>query len=201
MPPIFKTRRLFTENLLVPPWTRHPVRMKTTAAVRPIMSQVLRVAAALMVLAAVLAAPGAAQDVTTTETTTTTTFETTTAPATTMVETQTVEHTTTTVETTEATTSANEQSGGTPTWVWVLVGALAVGLVAALVGLLSGRRGPPGVPLEQRQRQLRGAVNSWVAQGWAVESESADSAVLRRGNERMLITVDAAGQLGSRPLS
>jgi hypothetical protein len=81
------------------------------------------------------------------------------------------------------------------------VGALAVGLVAALVGLLSGRRGPPGVPLEQRQRQLRGAVNSWVAQGWAVESESADSAVLRRGNERMLITVDAAGQLGSRPLS
>jgi hypothetical protein len=57
------------------------------------------------------------------------------------------------------------------------------------------------VPLEQRQRQLRGAVNSWVAQGWAVESESADSAVLRRGSERMLITVDAAGQLGSRPLS
>ena len=37
-------------------------------------------------------------------------------------------------------------------------------------------------------------------QGWAVENQTADSAVLRRGNELMQVGVDAAGGITTRPL-
>jgi sensor c-di-GMP phosphodiesterase-like protein len=150
--------------------------------------------AAGIAAAAVLAAAGSAQD-TTTETTTT--VQTTTEP-TTVVQTATVEETRTRILTVPATTTSGEQgSGETPTWVWVLVGALAVGLIAAVIALVARRRGSGA---EQRQRQLHGAMNSWVAQGWAVESETSDSAVLRRGAERMLVTVDADGHVATRTL-
>ena len=42
-------------------------------------------------------------------------------------------------------------------------------------------------------------VGTWVAQGWAVESDTRDSAVLRRGAERMIVSVDPAGQTTTRP--
>jgi hypothetical protein len=169
---------------------RRPLRLAALAAAL----------AAGMAAAALLAGTGLAQDVTTTETTTT--VETTTAPAETVLQTETVERTTTRILTRQppTTTSSQESTSSTPTWVWVLLGALAIGLIAALIALFTGRRGSHGIPLEQRQRQLRNAVGSWVAQGWAVESETGDSAVLVRGAERMLITVDAAGQVASRSL-
>jgi hypothetical protein len=148
--------------------------------------------------AAVLATAGSAQESTTTETTTV--VETTTEPATTVVQTETMEQTTTHEVTVAPTTTAGEQSSsGTPTWVWVLLAVLAVGLVAALVALLAGRRGG-GVPVEARQRQLQGAVGSWVAQGWAVESQTADSAVLVRAGERMLLTVDPNARIATQRL-
>jgi hypothetical protein len=37
-------------------------------------------------------------------------------------------------------------------------------------------------------------------QGWALDSQSADSAVLRRGTELMLVSVDDAGHVSTRPL-
>jgi hypothetical protein len=37
-------------------------------------------------------------------------------------------------------------------------------------------------------------------QGWAVDNQTAESAVLRRGNELMQISVDSAGQITTRPL-
>ena len=151
-----------------------------------------------LLVAAVVATGGSAQDTTTTETTTA--IETTTVEPSTVVQTETVEHTTTRVLTLPTTTSASETSSETPTWAWVVIAALAVGLVAAIIGLLT-RRGHGGVPAEQRQRQLHAAMGSWVGQGWAVESEAADSAVLRRGAERMLVSVDAAGQVATRPLA
>jgi hypothetical protein len=153
-----------------------------------------------LVLAAVVASGGFAQDVTTTETETT--VETTTEPGTTVVQTETVQQTTTHEVTVAPTTTTGEESSkDTPTWVWVLLAVLAIGLVAALVALLAGRRGGGGgIPPEQRQRQLQGAVGSWVAQGWAVESQTADSAVLVRAGERMLLTVDAAGRVATQRL-
>jgi hypothetical protein len=54
--------------------------------------------------------------------------------------------------------------------------------------------------VEERQRRLDGAVGTWAAQGWAIESQTADSAVLRRGTELMQVTVDPTGHVTTRPL-
>ena len=79
-------------------------------------------------------------------------------------------------------------------------GSLALGVVVLLVVVLTrrGGGGGGGVSVEERQRRLDGAVGSWVAQGWAVESQTADSAVLRRGGDLMLVSVDQAGQVSTR---
>jgi hypothetical protein len=133
--------------------------------------------------------------------TTTTTTTTTTAPGTTVISTETVQQTTTRrVIVPTATTSTSSEKSGTPAWVWVLVGILAVALVVLIV-LLARRGGgtPAPAPAEQRRR-LDGAVATWAAQGWALESQTADSAVLRRGNERMLLGVDPAGNVTTRDL-
>jgi hypothetical protein len=100
--------------------------------------------AAGLLLAGALASTGVA-DVTTTETlpVTTTVEETTTAPATTVA--TTVEQTTTLAPTTPTTTSSSSSSS-TPTWVWVLLGILATGIIALLVALFTGNRGGPARP-------------------------------------------------------
>ena len=107
-------------------------------------------------------------------------------PATTVVETETVERTTTRilpVPTTQTTTSTASDTEGTPAWVWVLLAILAVGLVALIV-LLARRGGGGTASVEERRRHLDAAVASWTAQGWAIESQTADSAVLRRTPSR-----------------
>jgi hypothetical protein len=142
--------------------------------------------------AAVIVSGGRAQVATTTETT----VETTTAPGTT----ETVEQTTTRrVIVPTSTTGSESTDNGTPTWVWVLLGVLALGLVVLLVVVLT-RRGGGGVSVEERQRRLDGAVGSWVAQGWAVDNQTADSAVLRHGGDLMLVSVDQAGHVSTKPL-
>jgi hypothetical protein len=102
------------------------------------------------------------------------------------------------VPTSGTTTSASSSNNGTPAWVWVLLGILALALVVLIVVL--ARRGGGGVPAEERRQRLDGAVGTWAAQGWALESQSADSAVLRRGGELMLVSVDQAGHVSTRPL-
>jgi hypothetical protein len=131
-------------------------------------------------------------------TTTETTIETTTEP-TTVVTTATVAPTTTRqiIVSTPATTSSSSSSGGTPAWVWVLLGSLGVALVILL--FLLARRGGSGVSPDERRRRLDGAVASWATQGWALESQSTDSAVLRRGGERLIVSVDPSGQVSTRP--
>jgi hypothetical protein len=85
--------------------------------------------------------------------------------------------------------------------VWVLLGILAVALVIVVVLLARRPSGGGGVPPVERRRRLDGAVASWTAQGWGLESQSTDSAVLQRGGERMIVSVDPAGQVTTRPLS
>ena len=53
------------------------------------------------------------------------------------------------------------------------------------------------MPPEERRRRLDAAVGSWATQGWAVESQTGDSAVLRRGGDLMVVSIDPArpGQL------
>jgi hypothetical protein len=53
---------------------------------------------------------------------------------------------------------------------------------------------------EERRRHVDAAVASWAAQGWAIESQTAESAVLRRGREAMLVNVDQSGHVTTRPL-
>ena len=152
-----------------------------------------------LLLAGGVAAVGAA-DVTTTETlsATTTVEETTTAPPTTVV--TTAERTTTLVPTTPTTTTANSSSSSsTPTWVWVVLGILAAGVIGLLVALLTRGRG--GISDEERQRRLDAAVASWATQGWALESQTPGSTILRRGPELMVISIDDHGQISTRPVA
>ena len=149
--------------------------------------------AAGFLVSAVIVSGGRAQVLTSTETT----VETTTAPGTT----ETVEQTTTRrVIVPTTTTESGSNVDDTPTWVWVLLGVLALGVVVLLVVALSRRGGGGGVSVEERQRRLDGAVGSWVAQGWAVESQTADSAVLRRGADLMLVSVDQGGHVSTKPM-
>ena len=149
--------------------------------------------AAGLALAGGLAATGVA-DVTTTETlpVTKTVEETTTAPATTVA--TTVEQTTT-VATTSPTTTSSSSSSSTPTWVWIVLGVLAAGVIGLLVALFAGRG---GVSKEERQRRLDAAVASWATQGWALESQTPGSAILRRGPDLMVVSVDDHGQVSTR---
>lgn len=168
------------------------------------MPKVLRISgfvvlfAAGALLAVAIADQGRAQE--TTATVTTTTVATTTAPGTTV--TTTLEQTTTRrviVPPPMTTTSASDEDESVPTWAWVLIGALALGLIVLLVLLLS-RRGGGGISPEERRLRLNSAVDSWISQGWAIESQGPDSAVLRRGNEWMLVGVDPAGSVTTRPV-
>jgi hypothetical protein len=172
------------------------------------MRGALQIAAAVViffagiVLAGAFVAGGWAQD-----TTTETVLETTTRVETTIeTATQTVEQTTTREvvvprPATTATTMPEESStGDTPLWVWVLLAILAVALAVAIV-LLFGRGRSAGIPDAERRRRLDGAVGSWTVQGWALENQSGDSAVLQRGGERMLVSVDPSGQITTRPLA
>jgi hypothetical protein len=153
--------------------------------------------AAGLLLAGGLAATGVA-DVTTTATlpVTTTVEETTTAPATTVA--TTVEQTTT-VTPTSPTTTSSSSSSSTPTWVWVVLGVLAAGIIGLLVALFTGGRG--GVSGEERQRRLDAAIASWGAQGWALDSQTPGSAILRRGPDLMVVSIDDRGQISTRPLT
>jgi hypothetical protein len=81
----------------------------------------------------------------------------------------------------------------------VLLAILAVGLVALIV--LLARRGRAGsASPEARRQQLDGAVATWTAQGWAIGSQTAESAVLVRAGESMLVSVDEHGHVTTRPL-
>ena len=153
-----------------------------------------------LLLATTVAGNVQAADTTTTETTT----ETLTEP-TTVVTTATVEHTTTRqiilpAPTTTSSSDSSSSDGDTPDWVWVLLAILAIGLVAA-IALLATRHGggDTAVSPDERRRRLDGAVASWAAQGWALESQSADTAVLQRSSERMIVGVDSAGHVSTRP--
>jgi hypothetical protein len=169
--------------------------------------------AAGALLASLVAAGGRAQETTVTATETATTTETTetTAPATTVVttvqETRTERvivptvapaPTATTIPAPTTTESTSNSSNGTPAWVWVLLGILAVGLIALVIVLLTRRGGT--APPDERRRRLDHATGSWAAQGWALEQQTGDSAVLRRAGERMLVSVDEAGHVSTRPL-
>jgi hypothetical protein len=99
---------------------------------------------------------------------------------------------------TTAAVIATTESAGTPAWVWVLVAVGGGLLIALLVWLL--RRGSTDRSDAERRRDVAAAVAGWTAQGWAIESETESSAVLRRNRERVVVSVDPEGRISSTPL-
>ncbi len=129
----------------------------------------------------------------------TSTIETTSEP-TTVVTTETVEQTTTRqIILPSTTTTTSSSSGETPAWVWVLLAILAVGLIIVIALLARRGGGDSGVSAAERRGRLDVAVAGWTAQGWALESQSADSAVLQRAGDRMIVSVDGAGRVSTQP--
>lgn len=120
-----------------------------------------------------------------------------TQPATT-AETSTTEDTATTATTTDTTGSGG--GGGFPTWAIVLIAAAVIGLIAAVAYLLGRGKKQDDNALDGRTRILDAAVASAVASGWTVESSSPLEAVIRRDDERTLLTVDDQGRVTRRPL-
>jgi hypothetical protein len=163
-------------------------------------------AAAGVLLAVALPAQGRGLATTTTDETTTEVSTVVTTVESTAVLTTTVEATTTrqiVVPTLPTSTAAAESSSdnGTAVWIWALLAILGVGLI--VFAILLARRGGHGhsaLPPEERRRRLDAAVGSWVAQGWAIENQDADSAGWRRVGDLVLVQVDAAGHVSARPL-
>jgi hypothetical protein len=154
--------------------------------------------AAGLALAGGLAASGVA-DVTTTETlpVTTTLSETTTEPTTVV---STVEQTTTrrVIVGSTGTTSGSSSTSDTPTWVWIVLGLLAAGVIGLIVALLTRHS---GLSDDERQRRLDAAIASWAAQGWVLDSQTAGSAIMRRGPDLMVVSIDDKGLTNARPLA
>jgi hypothetical protein len=76
---------------------------------------------------------------------------------------------------------------------------LAAAVIGLAVALLTRRGG--SVSPEERQRRLDRAVATWATQGWALENQTADSAILQRGPEQMMVSVDNAGHVTVHPLA
>jgi hypothetical protein len=117
-----------------------------------------------------------------------------------VVTTETVAPTTAPTTTEPTTTSTQESGSSTPTWVWIVLGLLAAAVVGLIVALAT-RRGPAELPEPERRRRLQSAVESWTAQGWALVSQSTDTAVLQRGREQMTVSVDPAGQIKAQQIT
>ena len=99
------------------------------------------------------------------------------------------------------TTTAPADTSGDTTWIWFVV---AAAVVVAGVALLVRRRhhgGPANPAPEARKQLLFTVVETWIAQGWAVESEREDETVLANGPSRMLVNVDAEGHVSSHRLA
>ena len=81
-------------------------------------------------------------------------------------------------------------------WV-VLAIAVGIGALVVIVRLLRDRDNND-VPTEVRQQQLFTAVTTWTTQGWTVESDNNESALLSNGADKMLVAVDDRGRVTAR---
>jgi hypothetical protein len=76
---------------------------------------------------------------------------------------------------------------------------IAIVILIALIGWLASRH--KDLPAEARRRVLAQAVAAWVAQGYAPVNQTDTTAVLRRGDEHVVLTVDGRGNISSQPVA
>jgi hypothetical protein len=80
---------------------------------------------------------------------------------------------------------------------FVLAISVGIGVLVVVVRLLRDHD-DNDVPTEVRQQQLFTAVTTWTTQGWTVENESNESALLSNGADKMLVAVDDRGRVTAR---
>ena len=87
-------------------------------------------------------------------------------------------------------------------WLAILVIVLGAGVIAGVVMLVRRpKAAKSAVTPEGRHARLFDAVQSWIAQGWSVEREENEEAVLAKGAQRMLVAVDAEGRVSTNALA
>jgi hypothetical protein len=52
----------------------------------------------------------------------------------------------------------------------------------------------------ERNQTLLAALSGWLSEGWVIESQSSTEAVVRKGTERRLLSVDQHGSLSRSEL-
>lgn len=102
----------------------------------------------------------------------------------------------------EATTDGD----GIPAWVWVIVGIAIVAVLLAVFLLGKGRgekvdsQARRGKTPAERQEILVAALSGWTSQGWTIESQTSDVAVLKKEGQRRQLRVDEFGALHQQEL-
>jgi len=94
--------------------------------------------------------------------------------------------------------ATTDTSDETKTWALVAIG-IAIVIMVGLIGWLASRH--KDLPTEARRRALGQAVAAWVAQGYAPVNQTDTTAVLRRGDEHVVLTVDGRGNISSQPVA
>ena len=92
-------------------------------------------------------------------------------------------------------TATEDTSSGTETWALVLIGVAIVVLVALIAWLASRHK---DISPEARRRALADAVGAWVDHGSASVRQTGSTAVLRRGDEHTVLSVDGSGNISSQ---
>ena len=84
---------------------------------------------------------------------------------------------------------------------WVLIAIAVVGLVQLVARRARSRPSSQPMSLDERQARVLSTVSGWTRRGWSLERENADSAVVSRDGEQVLITVDVRGHVTSSRVS
>ena len=104
-------------------------------------------------------------------------------------------------------TAGTGSNNGVSGWVYALIGAAVVALIAVIAWLIRrGRKPAPAAapvptpkPLAERQAILLAEVERRLQSGWTVVSQTADTAMLERSGEVTRVTVDEYGTLHEIP--
>ena len=81
----------------------------------------------------------------------------------------------------------------------LVLSGVAIFVLVVLIAWLASRH--KDISPEARRRALNDAVAAWVAQGWAPVSQTGSTAVLRRGDEHTVLSVDGRGNITSQAVS
>ncbi len=102
-------------------------------------------------------------------------------------------------------TEPTETDSGASGWVYALIGAVIVALIAGMIWLFRRGKSSPAVPvatpksLPERQAILLAEVEQRLRSGWTVVSQTADTATLERSGQVTRVTVDEYGTLHEIP--